>query len=171
MAGGNPGATRRPRTVVVVEIAPYRPAARVVCVDAAGRILMLRWRDPYDGSVLWEPPGGGIEPGETPLQAARRELTEETGLAVDAIVDRPVRVHRDVPWNGQRHVGPEDFFLARYPGDTPALRRDGLLPDERANIVDHAWVPWRELTALGGLEPPNLVAVLAALDPAGPWAG
>ncbi|WP_241027565.1 NUDIX domain-containing protein [Streptomyces verrucosisporus] len=44
------------------------PAARVVCLDAADRVLLLEWRDPYDGSRLWEPPGGGIEPGETPRQ-------------------------------------------------------------------------------------------------------
>ncbi len=49
------------------------PAARVVCLDAADRVLLLKWRDPYDGSRLWEPPGGGIEPGETLLEAARRE--------------------------------------------------------------------------------------------------
>jgi 8-oxo-dGTP pyrophosphatase MutT (NUDIX family) len=153
-----------------VEVAPYRPAVRVVCVDGIGRVLLLRWRDPWDGSLLWEPPGGGIEPGETRLQAARRELTEETGLDVGAIVDRPVRVHRDLPWNGQRHVGPEDFFLARYPGQAPVLSHDGLLPDEQVNIVEHAWVPWRELTTLDRLEPPNLVTVLTALEPAGPWA-
>ena len=58
----------------------HRPAVRVICLDADGRVLLMHWRDPHDGSRLWEPPGGGIDPGETPLQAARRELAEETGL-------------------------------------------------------------------------------------------
>jgi hypothetical protein len=49
------------------------------------------------------------------------------------------------------------------------VRRDGLLPDEQANIVEHAWVPWNELTRLDRLEPPDLLAVLATLDPEGPW--
>lgn len=144
---------------------------RVVCVDAAGRVLMLRWRDPHDGSSLWEPPGGGIERGETPLQAARRELVEETGLDAGAILDRCVPVHRDLPWNGQRHVGPEQFFLARFPVDAPEIKRDGLMAYEHDWLAEHAWVPWAELAALPDrLEPPNLTEVLAALDPSGPWA-
>jgi 8-oxo-dGTP pyrophosphatase MutT (NUDIX family) len=57
-----------------------RPAVRVVCLDQRQRLLLLRWRDPADGSYVWEPPGGGVEPGEQPIDAARRELQEETGL-------------------------------------------------------------------------------------------
>ncbi|MDX3531901.1 NUDIX domain-containing protein [Streptomyces sp. ID05-39B] len=41
-------------------------------------------------------------PGETPLEAARRELAEETGLDPAAVVDRWVPVHRDVWWKGKR---------------------------------------------------------------------
>ncbi|HZG04795.1 MAG TPA: NUDIX domain-containing protein [Streptomyces sp.] len=43
-----------------------------------GRLLMVRVR----GRDCWELPGGGIEPGETPRQAAVRELWEETGQTV-----------------------------------------------------------------------------------------
>ncbi|MFG2292643.1 NUDIX hydrolase [Streptomyces sp. NPDC048603] len=151
---------------------PLRPAARVVCVDAAGRVLLLRWRDPSDGSLLWEPPGGGIEPGETPLAAARRELAEETGLDPAAVLDRSVPVDRDIRWNGGRYVGQEHFFAARFAGEQPEPVRTGLLPDEQANIQTHAWVPWSELRALPDpLEPPHLLAVLAALLPDGPWNG
>ncbi|MFJ8157926.1 NUDIX domain-containing protein [Streptomyces sp. NPDC094468] len=47
----------------------HRTAARVICPDTAQRLLLLRWRDPFEGAWLWEPPGGGIEEGETPLVA------------------------------------------------------------------------------------------------------
>ncbi len=73
----------------------HRPAARVLCLDPAGRVLLLRWRDPAEGAIFWEPPGGGLEPGESPLAAARRELHEETGLPADAVLERSVVVQRD----------------------------------------------------------------------------
>jgi 8-oxo-dGTP pyrophosphatase MutT (NUDIX family) len=142
----------------------HRPAVRIVCLDAADRVLLLHWQDPYDGSQLWEPPGGGIEPGETPLQAACRELVEETGLDPATIGEHSVTVERDLVWNGNRYVGPEEFFLARFSADQPALARTGLLPDEQVNLQEQEWVPRSALAGLPGrLEPPELATVIDAL--------
>jgi 8-oxo-dGTP pyrophosphatase MutT (NUDIX family) len=51
-------------------------------VDEADRVLLCRFAfDKPDGPVVvWAAPGGGLEPGETPLAALRRELAEEIGL-------------------------------------------------------------------------------------------
>lgn len=144
----------------------HRPAARVLCLDAAGRLLLLRWRDPHDGTWLWEPPGGGIEPGETPLMAARRELMEETGLDPAAVLDRSVPVARDTVWAGTRYVGTEQFFVAHFADERPALVRTGLLPEEQTALDTHLWVPRSALHTLPDrLEPPHLAAVLASLAP------
>lgn len=55
-------------------------------MDEHDRTLLvhIEWPGP-DGTTsgFWTTPGGGIEPGETRLQALRRELLEEAGLAVD----------------------------------------------------------------------------------------
>lgn len=165
-----PGARAHPLSSPGVEMT-HRPAARILCLDAGQRLLLMRWRDPHDGTLLWEPPGGGVEPGETPLDAARRELAEETGLDPAAVLDRSVPVPRDFRWNGRHYTGSEDFFLARFPGARPPLSRTGLLPDEQVSLHAHAWIPWADLGSLPGpVEPPRLTGVLRALAPDGPWA-
>jgi len=58
-----------------------RSVARVLLFDERGRLLLLFDPDPEQGGY-WYPPGGRIEPGESPEEAARRELIEELGLDV-----------------------------------------------------------------------------------------
>jgi 8-oxo-dGTP pyrophosphatase MutT (NUDIX family) len=112
-----------------------------------------------------------VEITSRPAEAARRELQEETGLDPAAIVDRPVTVHRDTTWNGKRFVGPEPFFLARYSVARPKISGMGLHEDERQNLAGHAWLDPTDLAALPErIEPPSLAAVVAKLDPEGPWA-
>lgn len=61
-----------------------RGAARVVIV-ADDTVLLQGDTDPgVPGSRFWQTPGGGIDPEETPLSAAIREVYEETGLVVAA---------------------------------------------------------------------------------------
>lgn len=57
-----------------------RRAVRAVVLDADDRVLLLHCRRPADGSLLWAPPGGGVEPGESEVAAVQRELAEEIGL-------------------------------------------------------------------------------------------
>lgn len=60
------------------------PAAEAVCFDGAGRILLGRRAvDPGEG--LWDLPGGFLREDEHPLAALRREILEETGLALDRL--------------------------------------------------------------------------------------
>lgn len=50
--------------------------------EAEGQLLVVRLRDPVSGVEAIYPPGGGVEPGEAPVETARRETLEETGLEV-----------------------------------------------------------------------------------------
>ncbi|MEW9556167.1 NUDIX domain-containing protein [Nonomuraea sp. NPDC050783] len=140
-----------------------RPAARVVCLDRDGRVLLQRWYDRVARAELWEPPGGGLEPGEGPLDAARRELAEETGLPGSAVLDRSVQVGRDFRWLGVRYVRIEPFYLARFAAARPAVEPGGLTGEEREAYLGHVWA--EELPA--GAEPPELAEVVRRLTAGG----
>ena len=149
---------------MIVAVLPKvsRPSARIICLDDQGRILLLRWRDPFDGSTKWEPPGGGIDAGETPLQAARRELNEETGLPSDLIEPRPAEIARTFRWNGRDHEHIEWFYLART--SKTDVRPAGLLADESDNYLGYRWFSLEEIQlSRERIEPIQLLEVIADL--------
>ncbi|KEP74871.1 DNA mismatch repair protein MutT [Microbacterium sp. SUBG005] len=57
-----------------------RVAAYAVITDADDRVLLAHWID--GRRAAWTLPGGGLEPGEDPAHAVRREVREETGFRV-----------------------------------------------------------------------------------------
>ncbi|MCG5517063.1 MULTISPECIES: dihydroneopterin triphosphate diphosphatase [Ectothiorhodospira] len=99
-----------------------RPESVLVVVhDEAGRVLLLRRRIPAD---FWQSVTGSLEWGESPVQAARRELEEETGLCADGLVNlhRQVRFPIVSPWR-ERYPPDADenlehHFTLRVPAGT-----------------------------------------------------
>ena len=62
---------------------PVKHRATIICRHGKQRHKWLWVRKP---KAPWTLPGGKIEPGETPMQAAQRELLEETGLQAESLV-------------------------------------------------------------------------------------
>jgi len=140
-----------------------RPASRLVCLDPLQRVLLLHWRDPLDGYQLWEPPGGGVEAGETSYDAVVREWTEETGLELPRMVLEPTWVGREVIFNGCRSVVDEAFYLGRSK-TSGRPRPDAATAAEQEAYLGHAWVPRDELAKLDDALEPDLLPVLERLD-------
>ncbi|MGI5244713.1 NUDIX hydrolase [Dactylosporangium sp. CA-139066] len=93
-----------------------RRAARVLLLDPSGRVLMLRGCDPARPEHrYWFTVGGGLEAGESLIDAAVREVYEETGLRItrDDLVG-PVRTdHVDFPFDGRWYSQEQSFFVVR----------------------------------------------------------
>ncbi|MET8277581.1 NUDIX domain-containing protein [Micromonospora sp. NPDC005174] len=144
-----------------------RRAARVLLVDAAGRVLMFHGFDPVRPEHrYWFTPGGGLDEGESPARGAARELAEETGLRVEpADLGEPVwSDETEFPFDGGWYRQKQDFFLLRVPGwqvDTI-----GFTDIEQRSIAGHRWWAPAELAASGErYYPPELPDLLARLLP------
>jgi 8-oxo-dGTP diphosphatase len=127
-----------------------RLAAYAVCIDA-GKILLARWVGP-DGK-LWTLPGGGVEHGEDPFDAAIRETMEETGYAI--VIESLLgldSVRRRFP-RGAGHEA--DFHAIRV--IYAARIAGGSLRDEVDGSTDQA--AWTDLDQVGGLDRVELVNV------------
>ncbi|AVK63249.1 ADP-ribose pyrophosphatase [Lactobacillus sp. CBA3606] len=73
------------QTTATREIVHHQPAVAILMVTAAQQLVLVKqWRAATNG-VTFEIPAGKVEPGETPLAAAVRELNEETRLVADQL--------------------------------------------------------------------------------------
>ena len=70
-----------PKTKFAIKrsVVRHNGSAVMMTVDEKKQILLVRQYRLPAGKYLWELPAGKVDDGETPLQAARRELIEETG--------------------------------------------------------------------------------------------
>ncbi len=62
-----------------------RLGAYGIARDGNGRVLLVRAASHLEVAGRWFLPGGGVEHGETPVDALRREVDEETGLTVGTV--------------------------------------------------------------------------------------
>jgi len=115
-----------------------RRTARVLLFDESGAVLLIRFVAvrPDGEFVFWALPGGEIEPGETEIEGAVREMREELGIVLG--VEGPVYRDANQFWHqGEMHDNQDFLFRARCARSEPRLT--GVTPEEIAMMREMRW--------------------------------
>lgn len=135
-------------------------------VNSESNVLMVKHRDHDPSNLqgeLWVLPGGGVERGEGVMQAAEREVLEETGLSVRAIEVvhlREFEWNPDAPPTGWSSIGRslEVYVRAEVVSGTVRLGHDPELHQHEQVLLDAAWIPIQTLSSV--LHFPEYVEVM-----------
>ena len=151
---------------------PFRRGARVLLLDQADRLLMVRGHDmDRPERQWWFTVGGGIDPGESAREAAAREVFEEAGLRVQptALVGPVARRTAVFAFLSHRVRQDEEFFLVRT-HEPDELTTHGWTDIERAFMDEVRWWDLDELAAVTEeVFPEGLVDLVRELLPG--WDG
>ncbi|WP_199536856.1 NUDIX hydrolase [Spongiactinospora gelatinilytica] len=120
-----------------------RDAVRLVVRDSLERVLLFHTREPAHPELgtWWELPGGGMDPGETFVQTAVRELREETGIAVTAAQVGPPTWRRRASFRhrDKRHVQNEVVMQVRLAVPGPDVDEAERLDYELEDYFGFRW--------------------------------
>lgn len=122
-----------------------RPTARVILLDEHDQLLLFSatTNDQETGRPFWFPPGGGLDPGESYEEAARREVWEETGLELPALGQCIWLREHDWQFETTWYRSIERYFTARVPGGE--ILRDRWTELEIQAIRESRWWSFDEI--------------------------
>ncbi|MEI9907249.1 MAG: NUDIX domain-containing protein [Actinomycetota bacterium] len=136
-----------------------RPAVRILLIDEDDRVFLFKGEDPKrPGATFWAPVGGGIEKGETPEEAIRREVTEETGLTDVNLLAHIWNREHIISFNGELIHTKEKWFVARV--QHFEIDTSGFSEIERKTTLGQHWWTLAELENSTELLTPRKLAQL-----------
>jgi putative (di)nucleoside polyphosphate hydrolase len=149
------------KSIVKAEDLPYRPCVGVMVLNRYGLVWAGRRiaeeNSEYDGSPqLWQMPQGGIDKGEDPLEAAYRELYEETGMrTVTLLAEASNWINYDLPpqmlgigLKGKFRGQTQRWFAFRFDGDESEI---AINPPPGGHSAEFDAWEWKPMESLPGL--------------------
>ncbi|HVX98913.1 MAG TPA: RNA pyrophosphohydrolase [Pseudorhodoplanes sp.] len=142
------------------ESLPYRPCVGVMVLNPKGLAFIgrrLSGPEHVDVTHEWQMPQGGIDDGEDPLEAARRELYEETSIrSAEKIGEIADWLTYDIPrdivgraWNGRYRGQTQKWYAFRFTGDDREI--DIEHPGGGTHKPEFVEWRWAEIASLPGL--------------------
>jgi len=143
-----------------------RNSARAIVLNRKNEVLLLKFsfadfKDNIDTQVheFWVTPGGGLEYGESFLDALRREMLEEIGVSVQG---EPAHIWtRDVilEWEGKAFLSHERYFLVNL--DSDSVDNSRMTANEKRTLKGTRWWSVTEIQESNeAFRPPELGAEL-----------
>ncbi len=122
---------------------PYRPGVGIFLLNAAGEVFVAQRIDTRQEA--WQMPQGGIDDGETPRQAALREMAEEIGTCkAEILAESRGWLSYDLPpelvskvWKGRYRGQKQKWFALRFLGEDSDI--DLATPDPE--FLSWRWLP------------------------------
>lgn len=129
--------------------AGYRLGVGIMLVNRRGLIFVARRID--SPGEAWQMPQGGIDDGETPVDAALRELEEEVGTGrAEVLAETPNWLSYDLPpelagrlWGGKYTGQTQKWFALGFTGDDADIRLDH---HDRPEFSDWKWAALEDLS-------------------------
>ena len=133
---------------------PYRPCVGIVLLNTQGLVWVGRRIPKWEGDAspsLWQMPQGGIDEGESPREAAIRELEEETGTTKAEVIAESTRwLSYDLPKDalgiglkGKYRGQTQKWFAMRFLGIDDDIKIDAPT-GAKAEFDDWKWVTLAE---------------------------
>ena len=143
------------------ETLPYRPCVGVMVLNPQGLVWVgHRIAEPdseFAGTTqLWQMPQGGIDKGEEPLAAAKREIYEETGMKnLDLLAEAPDWINYDLPrdlvgiaFKGRYRGQTQRWFAFRFRGEESEIKINPPPGGHEAEFDEWGWRPMQDLPGL-----------------------
>jgi len=151
--------TDSPKPSIDPETLPYRPCVGQMVINADGLVWAGSRADSQNDAEgrgsWWQMPQGGIDPGEDPSAAARRELFEETAIrSVEQIGEIPRWLTYDLPahlvgkaWGGRYRGQKQKWFAYRFIGSDSEINIEPP-PGLEREFAEWRWTPVSDLLDL-----------------------